>query len=127
VLNYRINRPTYWASIAMFTLVVCVFVYLGKGNAGLEIMMVVTGIPRLHDIGRSGWWIGAVILAEITVVVGLMIAGTSSDTLELILAFLVLLIGLLAIWLGAIPGQAETNRWGEPTQRGIRFGRLRIS
>lgn len=125
LFNYRINRATYWASIASFMLLLGVFAHLGKLSGGIELMMVVVGIPRLHDIGRSGWLIGAAVLAEFTIFVGLMSAGASSGALEISLSILVLLIAALAVWLGFVPGQSESNRWGEPPAPGIRFGKFR--
>lgn len=78
-----------------------------------EIILVVLAIPRLHDIGKSGWWAGGVFLAEIVLVtVSLLLLPPAFAMMPLAL-FVVIVFGLL-IWLGAIPGQPEANKYGEP-------------
>jgi uncharacterized membrane protein YhaH (DUF805 family) len=126
LLKYRINRPTYWLSYVVFMVVVSVLAYIGRLNGGMELMMVVIGVPRLHDIGRSGWLVGAAILAEIVVIVAVSIVA-SLDTLEIVSGLLFFTIAVLGIWLGAIRGQSGANQWGEPPGPGIRFGRRKAS
>jgi len=126
VLKYRINRPTYWLCFAVFMVVVSVLVYIGKANGGMEMMMVLIGVPRLHDIGRSGWLVGAAILAELVIVVAAAILA-SMDTLEIVGGLLFFTIAGLGIWLGILPGQPDANQWGEPPGPGIRFGRRNAS
>jgi uncharacterized membrane protein YhaH (DUF805 family) len=126
VLKYRINRPTYWLCYAFFMVAVSVLAYIGKLNGGMEMMMVLIGVPRLHDIGRSGWLVGAAILVEIVIVVA-VVTFASIDTLEIVGGLLFLTIAGLGIWLGTIPGQPDANQWGEPPGPGIRFGRRNAS
>jgi uncharacterized membrane protein YhaH (DUF805 family) len=90
-------------------------------------MMIAIGIPRLHDIGRTGWLVGVAILAEIVVLVGVAVAGASVDTIYVAAGFVFLRISALGIWLGIIPGQAETNKWGDPPGPDIQFGRRKAS
>ncbi|THD79820.1 MAG: DUF805 domain-containing protein [Phenylobacterium sp.] len=70
-------------------------------------------IKRLHDMGRSGWWLLAsfivflplAAMAELWSPPGMMALGI---VLELVVAFGFLLI------LGCVPGQASANRFGAP-------------
>ena len=126
MLKYRINRATYWLAYLVFMVAVSALAYIGKLNGGMEIMMVLIGVPRLHDIGRSGWLVGAAILAEVVIVVAVAIVATV-DTVEIVAGFIFLVIAALGIWLGTIPSQSIANRWGEPPGPGIRFGRRNAS
>jgi uncharacterized membrane protein YhaH (DUF805 family) len=126
LLKYRINRSTYWLCYAVFIVLISVLAYIGKLNGGMEMMMVLIGVPRLHDIGRSGWLIGAAILTEIVVIVVAAIVA-SIDALEITGGLVVLTIASLGVWLGMIPGQPCANQWGDPPGPGIRFGRRNAS
>jgi uncharacterized membrane protein YhaH (DUF805 family) len=118
------NRPTYWLCYVLFMLIVSVLVFSGTPpKGGMELMMIFIGIPRLHDIGRSGWLVGIAIIGEIIVIFGALFAGASVDTLEITAGVVFLVIAALGIWLGLISGDAQANTWGEPPQPGIRFGR----
>ena len=117
------NRPTYCLCFLIFAVAVTVLAYLGKLNGGMELMMISVGVPRLHDIGRSGWIVVGAIGIEIVVVFGALFAGASADDLELTSGVVFLVIAALGVWLGAIPGQAQPNKWGDPPLPGIRFGR----
>ena len=120
--KHRMNRPTYWLCYVVFMLVVSILAYLGKLNGGMEVAMILVGIPRLHDIGRSGWIVGAVIAIEIMVLVGAALAGVSVDTLLITSGMIFFSIAALGIWLGIVPGDAGTNKWGETPKAGVNFG-----
>jgi uncharacterized membrane protein YhaH (DUF805 family) len=127
MLKYRMNRPTYWLCFVIFVAAGCALAYLGKLNGGMEMAMLVIGVPRLHDIGRSGWIVGAVILAEVMIVVGILLAGASVDTLEIAGGVIVLAVAALGIFLGIIPGESGPNKWGEQPGRGVQFRRKRTT
>ena len=67
MFKYRMNRPTYWLCYVIFMVAVSFLAYIGKLNGGMEMAMIVIGIRRLHDIGRTGWIVGGVILAEVVI------------------------------------------------------------
>jgi len=118
------NRPTYWLYFILIMLTITAFVLLGRPlKGGMELMMVVIGIPRLHDVGRSGWIVGGVIVAEVAIIFGALFAGASTDTLRITAGVVFLAVAALGIWLGLISGDPETNRWGERPQPGLRFGK----
>lgn len=124
MFKYRMNRPTYWLCFGLVMLIITVFVLIGKPlKGGMELMMMFIGIPRLHDIGRSGWLVGATILGEVIILFGALFAGASVDTLEITAGGVFLLVAALGVWLGLIAGDDHANRWGEPPLPGIRFGR----
>jgi uncharacterized membrane protein YhaH (DUF805 family) len=72
---------------------------------------------RLHDVGRSFWWVAALLIDFALVL--LFELNNASDSLATtilgllaILAFFALLIILL--YLLAIPGDSKRNRYGDP-------------
>ncbi|HWU79595.1 MAG TPA: DUF805 domain-containing protein [Caulobacter sp.] len=116
------NRATYWAMLGLI-------VALTAGGAALfhkppkvtEIVLLFICIPRLHDVGRSGWWAGGVMLAEIAVAFAAPFVLGDVEAAAVAMGVVVLvLIGLLA-WLGAMRGQAEVNRFGPPPSPGLWF------
>jgi uncharacterized membrane protein YhaH (DUF805 family) len=119
----RINRATYWvlliAVIALFTVVIAV---MQKRMPYGEIALIVLCVPRLHDIGWSGWWAGGVIIAEIAVVAGAL-ASLPEDSALVVMGLFVFAVGILLIVLGLIPGQVGTNRFGAAPAPGVSFGR----
>jgi uncharacterized membrane protein YhaH (DUF805 family) len=85
---------------------------------------------RLHDLGRSAWWIPGAVLIWLVAIISLagaivlsgdpdMLApGTTSYWITLAAMLLPLLAG--AIWLHAAPGHAGSNRFGpQPTAQGF--------
>ncbi len=121
----RINRATYWVWLGLILGLYRLFNLLSsKHTAVSEVVLILVCVPRLHDIGKSGWWAGGFFLAEI------VIAVISFATLPLKLAtvplglFVVIVAGLM-IWLGAIAGDPLANRFGEPPARGVTLTRPR--
>lgn len=122
MLKYRMNRPTYWLCYVLCMVVVSFLAYIGKLNGGMEMAMVLVGVPRLHDIGRSGWLVGAVIAAEIIIILAAVFVGASVDTIEFTGGVIFLSIAVLGVWLGIVPGETDANKWGEPPNAGVQFG-----
>lgn len=85
----------------------------------MEILMIAIGVPRLHDIGRSGWIAVGVLVLEVVIVVTPVLFGGGPDDILIAGGVAVLLIALLAIWLGSIPGQPHDNKWGPPPAPGL--------
>jgi uncharacterized membrane protein YhaH (DUF805 family) len=115
------NRPTYWLCYLLFMAVVSVLAYLGKLTGVMEAAMLGLGVPRLHDIGRSGWIVVGVIGIETAVIFGVAATGASVDAVLITAGVIFLVIASLGVWLGLIPGQAEANKWGEPPLPGIQL------
>ena len=52
----RTNRATYWTGIAVILVLMSVIgVATGKPPHIGEVVLIFLGVPRLHDIGKSGW------------------------------------------------------------------------
>jgi uncharacterized membrane protein YhaH (DUF805 family) len=119
----RINRKTYWAMIALSALLLTGFALMFKSQIHIqEVVLALLCIPRLHDIGKSGWLFLWGIGAEIVgIILSFTFLPTGAVTIGLGLATLA--IAGLVIWLGCIPGQKISNRFGEPTQAGIQWKR----
>ncbi len=68
-VNYqgRANRPMYWYFV-LFNLIISIIISIIAGATGLHILSslyslalfcpgVCLGIRRMHDLGKTGWWI----------------------------------------------------------------------
>src|SRR5438445_8489506 len=67
--NYRINRVTYAVYLAIFVIAYAAMVIAMKRPPALaEALVAFVAIPRLHDIGRSGWWLLILLGAELAAI-----------------------------------------------------------
>jgi uncharacterized membrane protein YhaH (DUF805 family) len=121
-LQGRINRASYWAAILTGAAVFALIRMFDPKATLAEVVVLFICVPRLHDIGRSGWWAGAAIIGEF-VMVGFL--TVSLDAMLVASGLYVMLIGLLMIVLGCIPGQADTNRFGPPPAPGLGWSKTR--
>jgi uncharacterized membrane protein YhaH (DUF805 family) len=114
------NRAMYGLFLGIILLLyVGISLLASKPPSMSEVVLIFLAVPRLHDIGKSGWFvlIGlAVEVAAIAVMVSLPleqargIVGLASLTI----------VGLMIV-LGVIPGSPDSNRWGEPPEPGLSF------
>jgi len=119
---YRMNRASFGLLLAIMVAAYVVMVNVMKRPPGAEILVVFITVPRLHDVGLSGWWILLLFLGEFAaILIGATVGGSSGI---LIGGGIFVLVALLAlIGLALIPGESGENRWGPPPAPGIRFGR----
>ena len=121
ILKSRINRATYWAIfvpvVALYGLVLA-FAERPPGIA--EGIVIVLGVPRLHDLGASGWWMAAPIVIEIAALIAAVIL-LPIDHILIVAGIIVLGMTVMMIVLGAIPGQKLANAYGEPPAPGVAF------
>jgi uncharacterized membrane protein YhaH (DUF805 family) len=126
-LNTRTNRATYWMLLAALIVIYAVLNAISSKQVAVsEGVLIVLCIPRLHDIGRSGWWAGGVFLLEI----GIALIGFTTLPLQeatIIMGAFVLLIAALLVWLGTIPGEPGPNRYGDPPRPGLGLRRKAAS
>lgn len=119
--RYRINRTTYWL---MLVIALALAALLGRfgpaATAASVVLFLYVSVPRLHDIGRSGWIAVAVLVPEIVIgiAVGLLVPAPDRPAILGVIGMVVL--GLQAI-LGCIPGNLAPNRWGKPPAKGLSF------
>ena len=123
----RSNRATYWTAIAVIVaLMVAVTLWAGKPPHIAEIVLIFVGVPRLHDIGKSGWLVLWPLGLELVGGIGALIFLPRETALQ-VLGVVMLIIAGLMIWLGCIPGQDSENRFGAPPASGIRWGKPKKS
>ena len=115
----RINRATYWVCVGLIVALYLLFNLISsKQTAVSEVVLILVCVPRLHDIGKSGWWAGGFFLAEI------VIAVISFATLPLKLAtvplglFVVIVAGLMIL-----AGRDRRRSVGQSLRRAAGAGR----
>lgn len=104
-------------------LVLCtVFSIFSRTGPYFSVVMIFVCVPRLHDIGRTGWYALGLWIAEVELDTRLFpyrpppfIEVPTVGTM--VLAAVV--IGAI-IWLGVIPGQPGANKFGPPCRPGLK-------
>jgi len=123
-LSGRANRATYWFSLGVVALLVVTGALLFHAPVKVsEIVLVFVCVPRLHDIGRSGWIAGGVFLVEIAVITAAALLLQDEDGILAVAGVMALVIAGLLIWLGCIPSDRVSNAYGGQPGPGIGFGR----
>ena len=73
-LKTRMNRSTYWmclgvvVALALFS----AFVLEKKSGYVSEVILALVCVPRMHDIGKSGWVVAGVLFAYLIAVFSLV-------------------------------------------------------
>ena len=119
---YRINRPTYGVLLLGYVMLYALLVMTMARPPGAELGAIVLLVPRLHDIGRSGWWAGVLVVAEIAII-GIGMAAGDAAGIEIAGGIFVMVALIALIVIACIPGQSRRNRWGDPPPPGISFKR----
>jgi uncharacterized membrane protein YhaH (DUF805 family) len=122
-LRGRLNRATYWLVLGLILLAAAVLeIVFHQRTMLIEGLLVVVCVPRLQDIGRPGWWaFGPFLFAVLGTIAGIeLLPLRAFMALNLCID---LVIGALLMWLGALPGQAQANAYGEPPVPGVAFKR----
>lgn len=111
IFHRRTNRATFWASMTILALALALFRWLeAPAGVAAALGLLVIAVPRLHDLGYSGWWAGGVLLALTS---ALLAATFHSEMVATHAAGgMILLLVTAALWLGIMPGEKTTNRWG---------------
>jgi len=118
----RTNRAQYWFQLVIaavgFTILVLLQLRVGIGEA----VLILICVPRLHDVGLSGWYAAPPLVLEIALTIFALAAFPPAVALE-ISGVIVLAICALLVVLGALPGQKSDNAYGAPPRPGLSFGR----
>jgi uncharacterized membrane protein YhaH (DUF805 family) len=120
----RINRQTYFTGLVIVAALWAASVALQIKIPGEAIALVIA-VPRLHDIGRSGWWAGGAIMIELVLMTAgiAFIATTNAETMaSLAIIGLVIFYWAALIWLGCMHGQPNANQYGDPPPPSVSFG-----
>ena len=120
--NARLNRTWYWLGLFVLTAIAVALNVFGKHAGIAEIVLFYLCVPRLHDIGLSGWWFGGALLLEFAVVAASLLLLPLSSFLAVFGIFGLAAICVL-IWLGIKRGDPDANRFGEPPSPGLSFGK----
>jgi uncharacterized membrane protein YhaH (DUF805 family) len=99
--------------------------FLPRHAAVSEVVLLFLCVPRLHDIGLSGWWFGGALLLEIAVVAASFILLPLAQA-PIPIGIFVLVAAVALIWLGTKPGEPGANRFGEPPSPGLSFKRAAL-
>jgi uncharacterized membrane protein YhaH (DUF805 family) len=88
----RASRSEYWWFVLAYVIVAIVAGFIHQVVYGLVVLafllpMLAAGARRLHDIGKSGWWL---------------------------LLGLIPLVNLVLLYFAVQPSQPEGNEYGEP-------------
>jgi uncharacterized membrane protein YhaH (DUF805 family) len=121
LLRGRANRREYWVIVGVVLAISFALSFVvpeatsGAGAAAVTYAQ----IRRLHDLGRTGWWVAAILGLQIVVTLVLLLALGLSEDNTLAIAGLLTLAPI--VLLGALPGQPLENRFGPaPGQRPLK-------
>jgi hypothetical protein len=126
----RINRPTYFLGLGLLLAFLGLWLaFLNTSPKVAELCFCLIAVPRLHDINKSGWWAGALVLGEFLVLgIAFYFAGSSPNSMDVILItsgiYVMIVVGLM-VWLGCIKGDAGSNRFGDVPPDGISWKNYR--
>lgn len=125
--NGRASRMEFWIFLLFVTALTVlanridgrsgetVAISIGMGILELSVTLIfllpsiTVGVRRLHDTGRSGWWIMLIYLPWLAA-----LASATNASLQLAAAGALLVGGIAWIVLMLLPGQAQENAFGPP-------------
>ena len=114
----RANRPEFWW-FALFAFVVNIIAGAIPGASWivppvLGLLILAVGVRRLHDTGRSGWWIALLYVFFLTPIVFLLGLVTPAPLMSTLAWFglVALIAAFAALALLALPGTRGPNRYG---------------
>lgn len=117
-LKGRMNRAWYALALAVIVILLIAANMLSDKPVSMsEVVFIFLAIPRLHDIGKSGWFV----LIGVAIEAGGLIAGSFFPLEEMkgIAGLAALLVFGLMVWLAFIRGEPGPNQWGEAPEPGL--------
>lgn len=120
---HRMNRRTYWVCLGILAMWALFAGFVLHKTGGFIDELVVAGIcvPRLHDIGKSGWIVGAVLVAYLAFLL-IMATSLNSDLISASAGIVAIGMAFVLVYLGLTPGDQGENRYGEQPPPGINLG-----
>lgn len=118
--KHRINRTTYWVCLAVLAVwaLFAAFVLHKSGGLVDEFVVAAICVPRLHDMGKSGWMVGAVLVAYLALAL-ILATSLNADLISESLGIVAIGIVFVLVYLGLIPGDPGENRYGEQPPPGV--------
>lgn len=125
VLKFRYNRASYFTFLAILVggFILLISVMDEPPRLHGELILILLAVPRLHDIGESGWWVTVPIAIEIATVVLFVRSGMSLEGMKIATGLLAIFFLFAMVVLGLIPGQKRPNPWGDVPPAGINWGK----
>ncbi len=136
----RVGRQAFWIAFAVLIVVGIVLNLIPIIGQLLALLLVwpyvAVGAKRLHDVGRTAWWMLAPLLLSIGCFVAAAVAGGASflaafqqndnqaigqavgglGVLLLLVCLAILIPPGFLLWLGLDKGDEGTNRYGPPPE-----------
>jgi uncharacterized membrane protein YhaH (DUF805 family) len=110
----RINRAAYWLVLGGFVALYVLISMVGARPPRIgEGLLIFLCAARLHDLGKSGWWVLIPLSVELGAVIVAIAAFSTEDDYALLGGAFVAIAAFVLV-LGLIPGQPHANRFGEP-------------
>lgn len=117
----RMNRATYWLCLGIIVAAVAIMSLIGIRPPRIgEAMLMLMCVPRLHDLGKSGWWVLIPLGIELAAIVVAITAFPPEDASVIFGGVFLGVAGFIVV-LGLIPGQPCANRFGEPPKSPFAF------
>ncbi len=127
-LKGRAGRKEYWIWFGVICVLSLIMSFLPgePSNSGLAVVFAAIQIRRLHDYGRSGWWVAALFILPLLVPIAAFELGLQGQPPEAeqfaraeswsSIATLVAVAGILVVylWMGVRRGDTGDNRFGPP-------------
>jgi uncharacterized membrane protein YhaH (DUF805 family) len=124
----RLGRGMYWFLLGITaSIYLWAWIYLSinmiRANhiTGNAFILVVLCVPRLHDMGKSGWF---VLFLGVPVLLAAMVGPSfSPEGQNAITLLMQSAIAGFVILLGIVRGDPKPNRWGAPPDLGLALRR----
>ena len=127
-LQGRTNRITYLFAVVIIAVLYGLLLALLKDPPKVsEVVIVIVAVPRIHDLGRSGWWLLVPFGVEVAALVVAIAARLPEQEVYVLFGAVAALILVVIVSLGLIPGQTNANRFGEAPPPGLQFKRRRAA
>lgn len=129
-LKGRAGRKEYWVWFGLICVLGLIISFLPgePSNSGLTVVFAGVQIRRLHDFGRSGWWVAPLLIVPLLVPLAALLLGlqahsylpeaeqlTKAEGWAYAAAFgAIACLLAIYVWMGVRRGDVGENRFGSP-------------